>query len=137
MKSQIPLQLLFSVSSFVLPTKITNAQFVSIVQQSSGGPLFLSTNSFSGISGGLRTTLQIMSQMHFDIVETVQNAASLYGQSVQGHHIAALVKQTAPDAVHVSIKSSDQTLGGSLISELGELLQSRSRHVTPPTQELL
>ena len=53
------------------------------------------------------------------MVESVPGGASLYGRSIQGHHVAALVKFLASaDQVSVDIKCGHSTIANGLLAEL-------------------
>ncbi|KAL9951218.1 hypothetical protein ACROYT_G043842 [Oculina patagonica] len=64
--------------------------------------------------------------LHFAVVEQVDNSASLYAVSIQGHHLCALVKQLPDHSVSVDGKSTDASLVSSVLEEVKSLLQ------TPP-----
>jgi len=57
--------------------------------------------------------------LHLAVVETVPGGASLYGRSIQGHHVAALVKALpTSDQVSIDIKCGDDAIANGLLSEL-------------------
>ncbi|XP_020608159.1 AP-3 complex subunit delta-1-like [Orbicella faveolata] len=60
------------------------------------------------------------------VVEQVDNSASLYASSIQGHHLCVLVKQLPDHSVSVDGKSTDFSLVSSVLEEMKSLL------LTPP-----
>jgi hypothetical protein len=57
--------------------------------------------------------------LHLSVVETVPGGASLYGRSVRGDHVAALVKGPGAGGVlSVDIKAGHAALASSLVAAL-------------------
>jgi len=123
-KTVLNLQLSFPCSAFILPSQITKDQFGNILDPQSefneGKSMHLSTTKLT-VTEGLKSVLTILvGLMHLEIVDHIGNAGSLYGKSIQGHHVAVLAKQKSIDLVVVDLRCSDETLCSSLISELTE-----------------
>ena len=57
--------------------------------------------------------------LHLAVVETAAGGASLYGRSIQGHHVAALVKHLASsDQLSIDIKCGTSVIANGLLAEL-------------------
>eukprot|EP01097_Dermamoeba_algensis_P005248 TRINITY_DN3330_c0_g1_i1.p1 TRINITY_DN3330_c0_g1~~TRINITY_DN3330_c0_g1_i1.p1 ORF type:complete len:664 (-),score=215.67 TRINITY_DN3330_c0_g1_i1:114-1967(-) len=127
-KSQsLDFQIPFPCSVFILPVRINFEQLSKLLTGEAGVPFFQASESvdLSG-SGGLdpRSALALLSSsLHLEVVEAVAAAASLYGRSIQGHHVAALVKQKSPLSISLDFKCSDGNLAGSLAKEAAILLR--------------
>ncbi|CAL1543843.1 unnamed protein product [Lymnaea stagnalis] len=63
--------------------------------------------------------------LHFSVVEQVENSASLYSRSIQGHPVCLLVKY-AEGSLIVEGKSSDQTFLSNILDDMKTLLSQAS-----------
>uniref|UniRef100_A0A2C9KBU6 AP-3 complex subunit delta domain-containing protein n=1 Tax=Biomphalaria glabrata TaxID=6526 RepID=A0A2C9KBU6_BIOGL len=63
--------------------------------------------------------------LHFTVVEQVENSASLYSRSIQGHPVCLLVKYT-DGSLSVEGKSSDQSFLSNILDDLKALLSQSS-----------
>jgi len=110
-------QLMFPVSAFILPIKVSKEEFISILTE--GGPYVLSSTSvhvkpeedFRAFVVSLATLL------HVELI-IMESAASFYGKSIQGHHIAVYVKQLPSNVISVDLKCTDGQIVNALISEI-------------------
>jgi AP-3 complex subunit delta-1 len=59
---------------------------------------------------------------HLSLVERVDTTASLYGLSIQSHHICLLLKAMPNKSVSIDGKSSDSSLLSSLLEEVKTFL---------------
>jgi len=59
---------------------------------------------------------------HFSVVEQVENSASLYSKSIQGHDVCLLVKQGADGTLTIDGKSSDSSLLSNIVSDIKAIL---------------
>lgn len=110
-------------SAFLVPTKLTREQFAAVLAKEAKA---LAPASATFAAKDQRAALMaIASALHLALVEVVPGAASLYARSVQGHHVLALVKMQAPDAVRVDLKASDAALAANLIAEAAQLFQRK------------
>ncbi|KAJ7386345.1 AP-3 complex subunit delta-1 [Desmophyllum pertusum] len=113
-------------SSFLISTPLSSTDFANLLgsgtlaNKSSVKVTTPETTEFSSIIH------KICVLLHFAVVEQVDNSASLYASSIQGHHLCALVKQLPDHSVSVDGKSTDSSLVSSVLEEVKLLLQ------TPP-----
>ncbi|XP_064626859.1 AP-3 complex subunit delta-1-like isoform X4 [Lineus longissimus] len=63
---------------------------------------------------------------HFSVVEQIENSASLYGKSIQGHHVCLLVKMLPGNVLSVDAKSSDASLVSNLVDDIKSILTKSS-----------
>ncbi|XP_062504625.1 AP-3 complex subunit delta-1-like isoform X2 [Corticium candelabrum] len=104
--------------AFVIPVPCDGKQFSDLL---SGGLLCeaqtvkLSPTKTSKFG---QTLCHICSLLHLSVVERVEESASLYGSSIQKHHICLLVKSAEEGKVSVSAKSSDSSFIAHLLTEL-------------------
>ncbi|XP_078354382.1 AP-3 complex subunit delta-1-like [Oculina patagonica] len=116
----------FPCSSFLIATPLSSTDFANLLgsgtlaNKSSVKVTTPETTEFSSI------ITRICVLLHFAVVEQVDNSASLYAVSIQGHHLCALVKQLPDHSVSVDGKSTDASLVSSVLEEVKSLLQ------TPP-----
>lgn len=107
-------------SVFLKPIGIGPAEFVSLAQSPqcchlSSGRIQLAT---SQTPRTLQVTLnQIAALLRLRIVEVMDSSASLYGRSVQNHHVLVLVKVKTTNDLLIEIKSNDEVLSSSLLNE--------------------
>ncbi|XP_013390011.1 AP-3 complex subunit delta-1-like isoform X2 [Lingula anatina] len=64
---------------------------------------------------------------HFSIVEQVDNTASLFSKSIQGHDICLLVKQLANKGISIDGKSTDSTLLSNVTEEIKTVLTKEEK----------
>lgn len=110
-------------SSFLISTPLSSTDFTNllgsgtIVHKGSVKVTTPETTVFSSV------VTKICVLLHFAVVEQVDNSASLYACSIQGHHLCALVKQLPDHSVSVDGKSTDSSLVSSVLEEMKMLLQ--------------
>lgn len=115
--------LFLSCSSFLISTPLSSTDFTNllgsgtIVHKGSVKVTTPETTVFSSV------VTKICVLLHFAVVEQVDNSASLYACSIQGHHLCALVKQLPDHSVSVDGKSTDSSLVSSVLEEMKMLLQ--------------
>lgn len=113
-------------SSFLIATPLSSTDFANLLgsgtlaNKSSVKVTTPETTEFSSI------ITRICVLLHFAVVEQVDNSASLYASSIQGHHLCVLVKQLPDHSVSVDGKSTDFSLVSSVLEEMKSLL------LTPP-----
>ncbi|XP_058941253.2 AP-3 complex subunit delta-1 isoform X1 [Pocillopora verrucosa] len=111
-------------SSFLISTPLSSTDFTNllgsgtVVHKGSVKVTTPETTAFSSI------ITKICVLLHFAVVEQVDNSASLYACSIQGHHLCALVKQLPDHSVSVDGKSTDSSLVSSVLEEIKALLQA-------------
>jgi len=121
--NKIDVKMPFNSSAFMVPTACTKSQFAGLL---SDVDLF-SFKESKIISTGTRKHDNVVStiatNLHLTVVEKLSIAASLYGKSIQDHHVAMLVKVTEQASANggsytVDIKSSNQRLATNLANEI-------------------
>jgi len=74
------------------------------------------SDDLSKLIHGLRQLLQL------GVVQTQTAAASLYGKSIGGHHVAVLCKQSAESKlVTIDLKCGDEGMASCLVTEASQL----------------
>jgi AP-3 complex subunit delta-1 len=115
--NKIDFKLCLNPSCFICPTPLPQDRFAALL---SGGNLcetvtikvpFVKTDSFPS------ALLSISTCLHVKLVEQVDDGASLYGQSIAGHHVCILVKDSG-NSITVSGKGSDHRLISNLLDEV-------------------
>jgi len=118
--NKLDLQIPLTASSFILPNKITKDQYASIVDTNNLSSNFtLQTANIKVTDGDQQQILiALAGLLHVQLIEALPNAATLYGKSIQGHHVALLVKTKNTGSMSVELKTTDPTLAASLIAEV-------------------
>ena len=88
-------------SAFVQPIKLSRDQFATVLQ--SAGDLTLAS-ALLAAPDQRAALVAAAAQLHLALVEAVPSAASLYGKSVAGHHVLALVNVQGTDTLRVDLK---------------------------------
>jgi len=120
--SKLDLQIPFAASSFIQATKITKDQYASIVDTNNLSANFtLQTTTIKVTDGDLQQNLiSLASLLHVQLIEALPTAATLYGKSIQGHHVAVLVKTKNSTSISVELKATDPALAASLVAEVND-----------------
>jgi len=110
-------QLILPVSAFILPIKVSKEEFISILTE--GGPYVLSsTQCHVKPDEEFRSfVISLATLLHVELI-IMESAASFYGKSIQGHHVAVYVKQMPNSVVSVDLKCTDGQIVNGLISEI-------------------
>ncbi|RMX51650.1 hypothetical protein pdam_00021484 [Pocillopora damicornis] len=126
-------QFAFTVESIVMVQKLRGT-LTYVIKDDEGSTsekmdfsLFLPCSSFlisTPLSSTDFTNLLGSGTVVHKVVEQVDNSASLYACSIQGHHLCALVKQLPDHSVSVDGKSTDSSLVSSVLEEIKALLQA-------------
>ncbi|XP_048197663.1 AP-3 complex subunit delta-1 isoform X2 [Perognathus longimembris pacificus] len=112
---KLDFRLLFSCSSYLITTPCYSDAFAKLLES---GDLCMNSIKVDGISMSFHNLLaKICFHHHFSVVERVDSCASMYSQSIQGHHVCLLVKK-GENSVSVDGKCSDATLLSSLLEEM-------------------
>lgn len=103
-------------SSFILPVKLVAEDFFGVLR---GNPLQLASADVRP-EGDFRTFItNLATMLRVELITLDDKAATLYGKSIQGHHVALYVKIPTPGSpVHVDIKCSSSPYATSLASEV-------------------
>lgn len=103
-------------SAFLVPVPCKGPDFASLL--SSGDLTEKSTMKCSPLDANFANCLmRICFYNHFKVVEKVDQSASLYSRSIQGHHVCLLVKLVNGELT-VDGKSSDQTFLSNVLNEI-------------------
>jgi len=118
--NKLELQIPFSASSFIQPIKITKDQYAAILDTNNLSSTFtLQTANIKVTDGDQQQLLiSLAGLLHVQLIEALPTAATLYGKSIQGHHVALLVKTKNTTSMSVELKTTDPTLAASLIAEV-------------------
>jgi len=108
-------------SSSVLPVKLEKENFVSLLRENSS--TFQLNSTEIKLSSDNKQEFQsfiasLALLLHTELINQENGATSLYGKSVQGQHVALLVRSRDNGIVSVQLKSNDDSFGKSLISEV-------------------
>jgi len=122
-KKRLVFQLNFPCSAFICGVKITTEQYASIVDSNGAcepwAGLLKVTLPREATSDVSRACALLQLLLNVELVEIVEGTASLYGQSIQGHPLALLLKLRPHDSsASINLKCSDQTLASSIASEI-------------------
>lgn len=103
-------------SSFILPVKLSADDFFGVLR---GNPLHLGAADIKP-EGDFKTFIvNLATMLRVELITLDDKAATLYGKSIQGHHVALYVKVPTPGTpVHVDIKCSSAAYANSLASEV-------------------
>eukprot|EP01111_Echinosteliopsis_oligospora_P001434 TRINITY_DN1216_c0_g1_i3.p1 TRINITY_DN1216_c0_g1~~TRINITY_DN1216_c0_g1_i3.p1 ORF type:complete len:1244 (-),score=342.48 TRINITY_DN1216_c0_g1_i3:2933-6664(-) len=112
-----------SCSTFVIVQEINKEQFANILTGETGLTLVLNSTRVRSSSDFLTTVNTIVNALHVHPVQVGPTGASAYGKSILGHHVALLIKDRGENNTSVDIKSSDSSLGSSLIQEITALFK--------------
>ncbi|KAL3868900.1 hypothetical protein ACJMK2_041656 [Sinanodonta woodiana] len=106
----------FPCSTYILATPCNGPDFASLL--SSGELSEKGTAKCTPLQPEFSTNLlRICFYNHFKVVERVDNSASLYSRSIQGHHICLLVKQV-DQVLSIDGKSTDSSLLSNVLDEI-------------------
>uniref|UniRef100_A0A0B7A1L1 AP-3 complex subunit delta n=1 Tax=Arion vulgaris TaxID=1028688 RepID=A0A0B7A1L1_9EUPU len=111
-------------STYLVATSYTSEQLASLL---SGGEMTeKSSQKFVPVDLQLTHILaKVCFYLHFRVVEQVDNSASLYSRSIQGHPVCLLVK-LSDGSLSVEGKSSDQTFLSNILDEVKTMLTQTS-----------
>eukprot|EP01114_Cavostelium_apophysatum_P002110 TRINITY_DN1183_c0_g1_i5.p1 TRINITY_DN1183_c0_g1~~TRINITY_DN1183_c0_g1_i5.p1 ORF type:complete len:1154 (-),score=375.58 TRINITY_DN1183_c0_g1_i5:267-3728(-) len=102
-------------TSFILPVKLEKEQFISMIREN---PLQLSSVDVKCSDDEFQKFIVSLAVLlHVEII--TDSPVSMYGKSVQNHHVAVLVKPKDKGVAGVQLKCTDDVLGKSLIAEVG------------------
>eukprot|EP00761_Pharyngomonas_kirbyi_P012792 gb/GECH01012819.1/.p1 GENE.gb/GECH01012819.1/~~gb/GECH01012819.1/.p1 ORF type:complete len:1117 (+),score=330.82 gb/GECH01012819.1/:1-3351(+) len=102
---------------FMTPAKISSEQITehissgSLSFSSSGQIDFKTTKSFEQAANIMASLLRLR------LIEVIENTATMYGRSVQDHHVFVLCKNVSKMQMSMDIRSSSDTLASSLVTE--------------------
>ncbi|KAH0535660.1 AP-3 complex subunit delta-1 isoform X2 [Cotesia glomerata] len=92
----------------------------------SGDQLMFKTKNKVKLTRDFTRSLEIICQRcHFTLVEQVDDSASLYGQSLKGHHVCLLVKKKSSDnssCLIIEGKGDNNSLLSGVVNEIIEVL---------------
>jgi len=108
----------FPTSSFLIPTKIEQAQFVSALKE---GNLASAAVDIKPEDEFNQFVVALAMLLHVELVMS-EGAACLYAKSIQNHQVFVYAKPL-PSGVRVEIKSPEESLSKSLVNEVGGFFQ--------------
>lgn len=89
-QEKLDFTLLFTCSSFILGRIFHNDILTELLK--SGQLLYKSKNEINNCNDFNSALKIICNEFHLSLVEKIDDSASLYGQSIKGHHICLLIK---------------------------------------------
>ncbi|BFY99699.1 hypothetical protein BsWGS_02740 [Bradybaena similaris] len=111
-------------STYLVTTPCSSEQFASLL--SSGETTEKVSQKFTPTDAQLSHILtKVCFYLHFSVVEQVENSASLFSRTIQGHPMCLLVK-LSEGSLSVEGKSSDLTFLSNIVDELKTLLTQTS-----------
>ncbi|XP_059146899.1 AP-3 complex subunit delta-1-like isoform X2 [Physella acuta] len=111
-------------STYLVTTGCNSEHFASLL--SNGELTEKSSIKFSPTDSQLSHLLaKTCFYLHFSVVEQIENSASLYSRSIQGHPVCLLVK-FSDGSLNVEGKSSDQTFLANILDDMKTLLTQNS-----------
>jgi AP-3 complex subunit delta-1 len=124
-KRQIQFTLSLPSSMFVKSKKISTTELQQLAQNKSIPHLSTTVIALKGKITDVNETARVISKLiHVSVVDRIEDEVyTMYGQSVQGHHVAVQVKIKNPREVGVELRCSEDALGTSLITEIHRQLK--------------
>jgi len=110
---KIDFTLVFPCSAFILPANIDGNTFVEIMRNEAQE--VQTTHITTTLQ---KATAKICGIFHLKIVERDEKKMSMYGKTMQNHHVAFLLMSEGEDNVGVAIRSNNKMLAVSLLQEL-------------------
>jgi AP-3 complex subunit delta-1 len=119
-KRQIQFTLSLPSSLFIKSKKITTDELKDLAVNKAIPHLSTTVVPLKGKITDVNEAARIISKLiHVSVVERIEDTVyTMYGQSVQGHHVAVHVKVKSAREVGVELRCSDDSLGTSLITEI-------------------
>ena len=103
-------------SSFILPVKVSSEDFFDVIKNNS---LQLASTDIRPEGEFKNFIVNLATLLRVELITMDSKAATLYGKSIQGHHVAFYIKTPTPGSpVHVDIKCSSSPFATSLASEI-------------------
>ncbi|XP_052256781.1 AP-3 complex subunit delta-1-like isoform X1 [Dreissena polymorpha] len=119
---KVDFRLTFNCSSFMSALPCKSSEFASLL--SSGDLTEKSTMKCTPLENSFDVSLlRICFYNHFKVVEKVEGSASLYGRSIQGHHLCLLVKYNNGE-ITVDGKSAEGALLSNVLADIKTVLTS-------------
>ncbi|KAH9491695.1 AP-3 complex subunit delta-1 [Bulinus truncatus] len=123
-QDKVDFKINFPCSTYLVTTSSSSDSFASLL--SSGEMAEKASLKFTPTDSQLSHMLaKTCFFLHFTVVEQVENSASLYSRSIQGHPVCLLVKFT-DGSLSVEGKSSDQTFLSNILDDMKILLTQAS-----------
>lgn len=124
-KRQIQFTLALPSSMFIKGKKITTDVLADLAREKEIPHLGATNVSYKGKMDDVNEVARAISKLvHVSVVERIEDEVyQMYGQSVQGHHVAIQVKTKGSKEATVELRCSDDALGTSLITEIHRLLK--------------
>ena len=112
-------QIVVAASNFIRPTKATNETVAALVS-SKEKPLAASANkTFELEKRSFADAVQVISGiLNVAVVEVTGGAATFYGQTLGGGHVAVFAKSKKDETVLVDVKTADAAFSQTLLDEI-------------------
>ncbi|ESP05472.1 hypothetical protein LOTGIDRAFT_177167 [Lottia gigantea] len=121
---KIDFKLSLPCSSYLVTTPCKSADFTTLL--SSGDLTAKSSLQLTPTDSILHISLtKLCFFLHFRVIEQVDNSASLYSRSIQGHPVCVLVKKVN-DSLKIDGKSTDNTFLSNVLDDVRNLLTAES-----------
>eukprot|EP00118_Oscarella_pearsei_P003393 m.14139 g.14139 ORF g.14139 m.14139 type:complete len:1230 (+) comp25546_c0_seq1:46-3735(+) len=114
---KIDFKLSFPCSGFIFPSTCDRKEFSDLL---SGGKLCEAQTmkiNLTKCAGFERALRRVCPLFRLSVIEHVENSASLYGRTIQKHHVCVLVKSLDENVLSVSGKCSDTMFISHLLNE--------------------
>jgi len=106
----------FPCSAFILPLKLEKEEFFKLLKEGT----FSSSSIEVKLEDEFSTfVISLAMLLHAELISQ-DIGASFYGKSVQGHQVAAYAKPKDASTVRIELKCTDETMGKSLLNEIGQ-----------------
>lgn len=113
-------KLQFNASAFVVPESCDAGRFAQLLGESNNYPAHVNTKLPLAATRSFRNAVAVIGGLlHVGEVTVLENGASMYGRTVQDHHVALLVKAlAATQQISIDIKASDASLAAALKAQI-------------------
>jgi AP-3 complex subunit delta-1 len=119
-RRQIQFTLPMPSSMFIKSKKITSEELANLAKAKAISNLNATNVQYKGKIDDVNEVARAISKLiHVSVVERIEDEVyQMYGQSVQGHHVAVQVKDKGSKEATVELRCSEDSLGTSLITEI-------------------